>query len=148
MSFREELLNAKEDVEWLKSTHLVGHKYGAFRSFVIFGNDDAPEKVQLFKKKDPNVDDPYEEITLYDEDEGTDWDSGNRRKSNVEIVHDVMSYGSALKQIIVVTGIEKYVQMCIDEGPETFDNPMINGKAWISACIEIQREMREAYGGK
>lgn len=68
------------------------------------------------------------------------------RKTNVEIVTDIMEWGNPMKQLVVVTAIEKYAELCIEAGPERFDSGMINGRAWIQACHEILRELKEAYG--
>jgi hypothetical protein len=46
------------------NAHLRGMTYPAFESFIIFGNEDAPSKVQLFEKSDPGIDDHYTEIVF------------------------------------------------------------------------------------
>lgn len=60
---REQFLNEKDDVEWLLTTHLKGVKLPFKpKSFNIFGNEDAPNKVHLYAKKNPRYDDPYVEV--------------------------------------------------------------------------------------
>ena len=62
---REQFLNETSDVKWLKETHLRGISgVPKFRSFIIFGNEDYPDKVQLFTAKNPRYDAPYTEITF------------------------------------------------------------------------------------
>ena len=53
-----QFLNAAADVRWLKETHLRGRKYPAFSSFVLYGNEDAPDKVILYAKRVPMVSTP------------------------------------------------------------------------------------------
>lgn len=52
-------LNGIDDVEWLKETHLKGFDlppaFKDFQSFVLLGNEDAPEAITLFKAKDPVI---------------------------------------------------------------------------------------------
>jgi len=44
-----------EDVRWLRETHLRGLDAPEFQSFVMTGNEDAPEKVVLYAQPDPNI---------------------------------------------------------------------------------------------
>lgn len=60
-------LNDPSDVLWLLSTHLKGRYAPSFRSFLLFGNEDSPEKVQLFASQAPSHDDPFFEINLMEE---------------------------------------------------------------------------------
>ena len=60
-------MNDPEDCHWLWATKLGKRedlKPPIFQSFLIFGNDDDPYKVQLFSSQDPNHDDPYREINF------------------------------------------------------------------------------------
>jgi hypothetical protein len=50
-------LNEKEDVSWIKETHLRGRGLPEFKSFIIFGNEDDPDKVELYEDVDPLYDD-------------------------------------------------------------------------------------------
>lgn len=51
---RQTFMNKKEDLDWLKSTHLKGKKHPAFKSFVLHGNEDSPSKVELHEHKMPH----------------------------------------------------------------------------------------------
>ena len=64
---KQVFLNDPSDVLWLLSTHLKGRYAPPFQSFILFGNEDAPEKVQLFASRDPDHDDAYFEINLMEE---------------------------------------------------------------------------------
>jgi hypothetical protein len=68
------------------------------------------------------------------------------RLTNADIVERLMNYGNPLKQIIIMTAIEKYPEMCIKAGPEVFESGLISGEGWIRACKEILREMAEMRG--
>jgi hypothetical protein len=50
------LINKPEELRWLRQTHLpLGTP--AFRSAIIDGNEDCPDKVTLYANADPNVTD-------------------------------------------------------------------------------------------
>jgi hypothetical protein len=49
-------LNGKEDVKWLKETHLKEFKGLKIGSFMLHGNEDCPEKLELFPVKMPRYD--------------------------------------------------------------------------------------------
>jgi len=51
------LLNGIEDIAWLETTHLKSHinVLGRFNSFMIYGNEDCPIRVELYKRKDLKV---------------------------------------------------------------------------------------------
>jgi len=51
---KNEFLNSLEDIGWLCSTHLKGKNSPVFNSFILSGNEDCPDKVELFKKQDPH----------------------------------------------------------------------------------------------
>lgn len=61
-------LNSADDVQWLKDTHLAGVAIPApwpdFQSFLLYGNEDAPEKVELFLDDDPDIGDRYLRVTF------------------------------------------------------------------------------------
>ena len=59
-------LNTKEDCDWLRSTHLNTFQNLNFKSFVLFGNEDAPEKVRLYESNDPLYNDNFQTIILGD----------------------------------------------------------------------------------
>jgi hypothetical protein len=52
-----EFFNEKEDVSWIKETHLRGKGLPEFKSFIVFGNEDDPDKVELYEDVDPLYDD-------------------------------------------------------------------------------------------
>jgi hypothetical protein len=49
-----EFLNALEDIGWLQTTHLKMFSL-SFNSFIIYGNEDCPQKVEIFKRINPTV---------------------------------------------------------------------------------------------
>jgi len=52
-------LNTPEDCQWLRSTHLGGQDL-KFESFVLYGNEDCPTKVELYFTQDPlYTDEPH-----------------------------------------------------------------------------------------
>lgn len=47
--------DSPEDIEWLKSTHLKNASFVLeFGAFVLHGNEDAPERVDLYPTASPN----------------------------------------------------------------------------------------------
>lgn len=63
-------LDSPEDVKWLRETHL-SHvtSLPAFKSFVLEGNEDAPDRVLLYTAKSPRYDDV---ATVFQADEDGD----------------------------------------------------------------------------
>lgn len=54
-----QFLNAPDDCQWLRETHLRGVQgLPPFQSFVILGNEDSPDKVELYASADPLHTDP------------------------------------------------------------------------------------------
>jgi len=63
-----QLLNTLEDIGWLLQTHLKSHKnIPAFNSFVLSGNEDCPEKIELYKKQNPSINSKPVAIYIADE---------------------------------------------------------------------------------
>lgn len=63
----EQLLNTAEDIEWLFQTHMGDFPLHQRRtkSFVLKGNEDCPESVELFEMPDPLVTDrPFMQYTF------------------------------------------------------------------------------------
>ncbi len=60
-------LNAPDDVQWLKETHLQGIAHPDFASFILYGNEDCPEKVYLYANAEPNYSDLFTEIVLWED---------------------------------------------------------------------------------
>lgn len=46
----------KSDIQWLKDTHLKGKYvyFAEFGSFIIYGNEDYPDRIELYKDFDPH----------------------------------------------------------------------------------------------
>ena len=51
-----EFSNKEADIQWLKDTHLKGKYiyFPEFASFVIYGNEDCPDRIELYKDFDPH----------------------------------------------------------------------------------------------
>lgn len=45
---RQQFLNNPEDCDWLRSVHLAGRTDLKFGSFILIGNEDAPDEVHLY----------------------------------------------------------------------------------------------------
>jgi hypothetical protein len=59
---RGQFFNDPEDVEWLFSTHLKGRPGRSLRgtkSFVLFGNEDSPDRLHVYAVKEPLMSTPY-----------------------------------------------------------------------------------------
>jgi len=54
--------NEKDDWQWLLDTLLRNAEHGHFQSYIIYGNDDYPERVALFSKKEPFITDSPSEV--------------------------------------------------------------------------------------
>lgn len=54
-------MNGLENCDWLRTTHL-NHTLREFRSFILFGNEDAPTGADLYKAADPMCYDEYWEV--------------------------------------------------------------------------------------
>jgi predicted RNA-binding Zn-ribbon protein involved in translation (DUF1610 family) len=62
-----EFLNAPEDVQWLQDTalKLLPQYHGKFQSFMLHGNEDAPERLVLYSDVNPLVSDvPVASLTM------------------------------------------------------------------------------------
>jgi hypothetical protein len=58
-------LNDPEDVQWLFATHLKDKSNPGVQSFLIYGNEDAPERVIGFASNDPLLSDvPVLDVVL------------------------------------------------------------------------------------
>ncbi len=78
---KHQFLNAPEDIEWLKSTHLKrfsskgGFDFiGEFMSFEIWGNEDSPYKICLYWQMNPMVHDEPIKYLKYNFNSGK-WES-------------------------------------------------------------------------
>jgi hypothetical protein len=57
-----QFFNSAPACQWLRETALKGVSFPTgyvFRSFVLYGNEDAPEKIELYESEDPLYSDPY-----------------------------------------------------------------------------------------
>lgn len=64
---RREMLNTDEDIAWLKEVHLRDvplQGYGDFKFAVLFGNEDGPVEIWLFKDKEPKATDTFLEVSF------------------------------------------------------------------------------------
>jgi hypothetical protein len=57
-------MNEPSDVQWLKETHLRGLSYPEFASFVLYGNEDSPTRVELYAASYPTVSDVPVSLSL------------------------------------------------------------------------------------
>lgn len=84
---KQQFLNELDDCDWLRTTHL-NHTLHEFRSFILYGNEDAPTGADLYKDRLPAVYDEYWEVrkgtddqwawTFVDVDEAYKrWEAGN-----------------------------------------------------------------------
>jgi hypothetical protein len=48
-------LNTRDDCQWLLNTHLGGRTDLMFDSFVLYGNEDCPTKVELYADREPLI---------------------------------------------------------------------------------------------
>lgn len=48
-------ISGKEDMRWLKTTHLPKLSLKKFKSAVIHGNEDCPTKVEVYRSSDPSA---------------------------------------------------------------------------------------------
>lgn len=62
-----QFLNDPSDVQWLLDTHLKGvPSIPPFKSFLLKGNEDAPESLKLFESDDPLESDKYTLVEFKD----------------------------------------------------------------------------------
>ncbi len=62
-----EFCNASEDVEWLEDNHLRDVDYPDFESFVLYGDADAPDIIELYGDANPSEGDVPVRVFTYDE---------------------------------------------------------------------------------
>jgi len=62
-------INSVDDMSWLFDTHLKENKefYPEYNSAILYGNEDCPEKIELYKKKNPLVGDFFVLFSLMDD---------------------------------------------------------------------------------
>lgn len=60
---KQTFLNTKEDCDWLRETHLKQSNWNNeltipdFKSFCIFGNEDCPRELLVYREAHPTLDD-------------------------------------------------------------------------------------------
>lgn len=59
---KEQFLNSKEDCKWLRETHLKDKNLNnelpfEIKSFVIYGNEDCPDRILIYPTINPTVTD-------------------------------------------------------------------------------------------
>lgn len=60
---RAQFLNSPDDCQWLRDTALRGvDGVRPFNSFVLYGNEDAPDRVDLYTDADPLYRDTYQKV--------------------------------------------------------------------------------------
>ncbi len=48
-------ISGKSDMRWLKQVHLPKISLKKFKSAMIYGNEDCPSKVELYRSADPST---------------------------------------------------------------------------------------------
>jgi hypothetical protein len=69
-----QFLNAPADIEWLFDVHLSDYPLWRDRtkSFILYGNEDCPQRVELFESSDPTVSEKPFMIHAFRSDERRD----------------------------------------------------------------------------
>jgi hypothetical protein len=63
-------INSDDDIDWLQQTHLRAFKFPWHpESAVIYGNEDFPTMIELYRDKEPNFDDDSIVLKWSDETE-------------------------------------------------------------------------------
>ena len=62
----ETFINKPEDMLWLKETHLDKFDIGASKSAMLYGNEDCPERIELFEDGNPSFSDDKRVFSLCD----------------------------------------------------------------------------------
>lgn len=52
---RENFISGREDMAWLRDVHLPKISIKKFKSAMIYGNEDCPTKVALYRSSDPHM---------------------------------------------------------------------------------------------
>lgn len=63
--------------------------------------------------------------------------------TNLELITDIMEYGSPMNQIVVIEGVARYCEQVIEAGAEAVDSPLINGEAFVASCEDILKRIQE-----
>ncbi len=70
-----------------------------------------------------------------------------RSKTNIDIVTEIMSVSKfgALSQMFVIDALTKHAETVAKADPKTFDNSLVNGKAWVGVAAEIRDRLDAFY---
>lgn len=119
------LINTKDDIDWLFSTHLKKFKEwrGKAKSALVYGNEDAPDMVKLFTKKMPLVDDPSIANFVSDSD-------GDLQlvKSNPDVHIDINSHnarGSGKLKTNPVSNSKRNAETAAQGNADYFNTPYV-----------------------
>lgn len=63
---RQQFLNTPDDCQWLKDVHLKEVDHPSFKSFMLYGNEDAPQRVELYTHEEPRFDDTFHTVTFWE----------------------------------------------------------------------------------
>ena len=50
-------LKTDSDLNWLREVHLTGMELPVFKSVILFGNEDYPDRIELYLSDDPDFTD-------------------------------------------------------------------------------------------
>lgn len=68
MNMKTEFINDSEDMEWLLRVHLpLVERYFLKGSAILVGNEDCPNQIRLYGRKEPNL---IERAHIYEYDQG------------------------------------------------------------------------------
>jgi hypothetical protein len=56
---RSTFINTPEDMEWLRDVHLHDLDLRMYRSAILYGNEDYPYQIKVFRSLEPTVKDPF-----------------------------------------------------------------------------------------
>jgi len=66
-------------------------------------------------------------------------------KTNLELVTEIMEFGSPMNQVVVIQALDYYCKTVIEQGAESVDSPLLNGEAYVAACEDILKTMEKHY---
>lgn len=66
-----------------------------------------------------------------------------KKKTNVQCVKDIMEFSNygALAQAFVMDALSKLSNAVSESDPKMFDNPFLNGEAWVGVAREIKGKL-------
>lgn len=79
-------------------------------------------------------------------DEDTDFEqlARPRFKTNVEFVADLMNFARSgpLMQAFIIEAMARYAAECLEHPADTFDSPLLSGKAWLACAAELDAAIK------